>query len=632
MRNLMVIFILLLLSVGMLEAQASFGTVLVGISSNNTNPQLASAGDVITVTYQFTPTGFDEELGVVVGSSTEIGIKYLTIKWYEHPDGTGETRSSDTGCDNILEGSQNIENNVVNTKTLTFTLPSFPSLPYVMTSFRIETTLTARNPDTKVLVYSQPTISTGVGSTSFAFLSKGVRLAAPNLNNVGSLQPTTSSITAKWRAVSNANAYELDVSESQNFEDFLAGYNSLALGNVTSCVVNNLAADNTYYYRVRACGGVGSPYTTSLNSNNKAISTIEALPGIGSTYIRDSNPARINVGNYFTELHGIVSPNVIIDPAAFIPSSNDRVDVAMDYGYIITEGDTLYSGLQYNLSFNNATIGNATFTLSYLGLDYHPEEVAYYVGDLLFLASPVIIDTDNQTITFSVGGMGKETKANFGLKVVINEQDMHLPVTLTSFTSTIVARKNVKIVWVSQSETNHLGYNLLRADEKILSLAFPVNPEIICEGIDISTQVTYSYIDKETSFNSTYYYWLESISQDGTSEFFGPLTVRIGDENDNPEIPEVKPPSQLFAAFPNPFNPNTNIRYRLREPGTVKIEIYNSRGQLIRSFSSNHAAEGFYQVSWDGRDHNGNLVASGVYMYTMRTSNYTSSKKMILAK
>jgi flagellar hook assembly protein FlgD len=85
-------------------------------------------------------------------------------------------------------------------------------------------------------------------------------------------------------------------------------------------------------------------------------------------------------------------------------------------------------------------------------------------------------------------------------------------------------------------------------------------------------------------------------------------------------------------AFPNPFNPNTTLRYSLKEAGKVRIEIYNLKGQMVRSFSNDHSSPGYYQVNWDGKDAMGRKVSSGVYMYRMVSGRYHSTKKMVLAK
>ena len=90
--------------------------------------------------------------------------------------------------------------------------------------------------------------------------------------------------------------------------------------------------------------------------------------------------------------------------------------------------------------------------------------------------------------------------------------------------------------------------------------------------------------------------------------------------------------TKLENAYPNPFNPNTNIRYQLKDAGDVKIDIYNTRGQLVRSFSRTHDAPGYYQINWDGRDSSGKSVSSGVYQYKMTSGKYSATKKMVLKK
>jgi len=216
--------------------------------------------------------------------------------------------------------------------------------------------------------------------------------------------------------------------------------------------------------------------------------------------------------------------------------------------------------------------------------------------------------------------------------IVLGDVDPTLPVELSSFTATITTDLCVKIAWVAQSETNHSGYNILRAENTDLTTALKINPSLIDNGTPLGTQLSYSYTDQEAYSNMLYYYWLESIALDGASEFYGPLSVTIGDPSQDPLPPVIPIATKLMTAFPNPFNPNTNIRYSLKEAGKVNIDIYNVKGQLVRSFIAEHANPGYYQVSWDGKDNSGNPAASGIYMYRMTSGKYSDAKKMILAK
>ncbi|MBP7310703.1 MAG: choice-of-anchor J domain-containing protein, partial [Candidatus Cloacimonetes bacterium] len=215
--------------------------------------------------------------------------------------------------------------------------------------------------------------------------------------------------------------------------------------------------------------------------------------------------------------------------------------------------------------------------------------------------------------------------------VVINDNQT-LPVELSSFTATVSSELFVTLKWVSESETDHAGYNVYRAESNVLDSALRINTQIIDDGAANGTQMSYAYSDFEAYNNMQYYYWLESVSLGGISQFFGPLSVVIGNLAEEPEQPEIQLSTKLMSAFPNPFNPNTNLRYSLKEAGNVAIDVYNLKGQLIRSFKASHSSPGFYQVAWDGRDNNGQLVSSGIYMYRMSSGRYSATKKMILAK
>ena len=97
-------------------------------------------------------------------------------------------------------------------------------------------------------------------------------------------------------------------------------------------------------------------------------------------------------------------------------------------------------------------------------------------------------------------------------------------------------------------------------------------------------------------------------------------------------------PEHIYLAqnYPNPFNPRTNIDFQLSGKADVKLEIYNMLGQKITSVTQGHMTAGNYSFTWNGRNQQGSLVNSGVYIYrlTARTGHgsYILSKKMILMK
>jgi hypothetical protein len=89
----------------------------------------------------------------------------------------------------------------------------------------------------------------------------------------------------------------------------------------------------------------------------------------------------------------------------------------------------------------------------------------------------------------------------------------------------------------------------------------------------------------------------------------------------------------LHPNVPNPFNPNTTIRYDVLEGGAdVNISIFDVSGRLVRTLVDGHRAAGTWSVQWNGDDDRGRRVASGVYFYRMRAGSFVDTKKMVLLK
>ncbi|HRX77397.1 MAG TPA: FlgD immunoglobulin-like domain containing protein, partial [Candidatus Cloacimonadota bacterium] len=88
----------------------------------------------------------------------------------------------------------------------------------------------------------------------------------------------------------------------------------------------------------------------------------------------------------------------------------------------------------------------------------------------------------------------------------------------------------------------------------------------------------------------------------------------------------------LVGNYPNPFNPNTNIVFWLKEDSPVRLKIYNIRGQLVRKLFSGDMQKGIKSLSFDGRDDAGNALASGTYIYHLNAGSYQRTRQMTLSK
>jgi hypothetical protein len=112
-----------------------------------------------------------------------------------------------------------------------------------------------------------------------------------------------------------------------------------------------------------------------------------------------------------------------------------------------------------------------------------------------------------------------------------------------------------------------------------------------------------------------------------TSRYLADFTPVANDDPENNLSPMI-----LLGNYPNPFNPNTTIAFRVKSPQPIQIEIYNTKGQIIRTLKKDVKVSGDNNLIWNAKDENGRKVAAGLYLYNIKGGKFTSSKKMILLK
>lgn len=96
------------------------------------------------------------------------------------------------------------------------------------------------------------------------------------------------------------------------------------------------------------------------------------------------------------------------------------------------------------------------------------------------------------------------------------------------------------------------------------------------------------------------------------------------------------PPStagaRLIGCYPNPFNPKTTIEYVVSSEGPVRLTVFDARGRQVRVLADEPKQPGSHTVTWDGRDQDGHLLASGVYFHRIEASGVAQIGKMVLVK
>jgi hypothetical protein len=114
------------------------------------------------------------------------------------------------------------------------------------------------------------------------------------------------------------------------------------------------------------------------------------------------------------------------------------------------------------------------------------------------------------------------------------------------------------------------------------------------------------------------------------------FVLLVGDDDfvagHSEDLPSLPTKTVLHQNYPNPFNPSTIIRYEIAQRGRVEIRIYDVTGALVKVLEDRDREPGRYEVGWNAKNERGDPVASGVYLYKMKTNQFVQTKKMILLK
>ena len=169
-----------------------------------------------------------------------------------------------------------------------------------------------------------------------------------------------------------------------------------------------------------------------------------------------------------------------------------------------------------------------------------------------------------------------------------------------------------------------------QTDFILLAASLDENPDGVVNGYNPGNEYSIKiwFADSQSEISVTSY---NIIQGSNIFEVNGTSVICFSDfTSDGNLITPAK--SEISAIYPNPFNPETNIRFSTRLAGKVNLEIYNVKGQKVNTLVSGHHEAGFYQVTWNGVDNNGRKVGSGVYFTRLTTPDKQVVKKMVLIK
>ena len=190
-----------------------------------------------------------------------------------------------------------------------------------------------------------------------------------------------------------------------------------------------------------------------------------------------------------------------------------------------------------------------------------------------------------------------------------------VPVELVSFEASASGGK-VNLNWSTATETNNRGFSIERSSGSEFETIGFVN------GSGTTTERrSYSFTD-DNVLSGTYTYRLKQIDFDGSFEYSNGVEVNVFSATD----------FTLAQNFPNPFNPDTQIRFDLPAAVNVRLVVFDLLGREVRTLIDNSMPAGAYHVMWDGRDFRGLPVGTGTYIYRITAGSFSDVHKMLLLK
>jgi hypothetical protein len=190
-----------------------------------------------------------------------------------------------------------------------------------------------------------------------------------------------------------------------------------------------------------------------------------------------------------------------------------------------------------------------------------------------------------------------------------------LPVELTSFTATAKGR-GVELVWNTATEVNNYGFEIEkgRMKDELGSMNWEKIGFVEGHG---TTNAPKSYTFVDGSASGTVAYRLKQIDRDGSFEYSNQVEITIAAPKE----------FALMQNHPNPFNPATAISYTLPVAGHVTLKIYNLIGKEVATL-----VNGVQDAGVKVAQFNASQLPSGIYFYTLRTQNFSATRKMMLLK
>jgi hypothetical protein len=355
----------------------------------------------------------------------------------------------------------------------------------------------------------------------------------------------------------------------------------------------------------------GQPiYVNGVNSTFVTPHPFSMLQGTGATYtvvnaLYTWVPPQYVVSNITGNLsQEFVGTLIQVPPVLSLPA-NGTMNIPFGMVHLIWTHAPIEPGCYYEV---------------YLGTTNPPAGPPVYTGTNLYYNPPLLVAN---THYFWYVKLVCPTAAFNSPVWEFWTGDQMTPVELSSFTATVTSELFVNLTWVTQSETQVLGFNVYRSETNNVETSNRVNTNVIEAAGTSSIQHTYNLVDTEgLETNHTYYYWLENVDLTGFSTMYGPISALITE----PYTPPVNQTSLLNNVYPNPFsihaNTDVTIDVTIKTGDTGFVTVYNLLGQVVKTFKVDSSKS---LLTWNAKG-----SASGIYFIKLSTPTTNTTRKLVI--
>ena len=140
-----------------------------------------------------------------------------------------------------------------------------------------------------------------------------------------------------------------------------------------------------------------------------------------------------------------------------------------------------------------------------------------------------------------------------------------------------------------------------------------------------SSKSKYLYVDENVEIGNQYEYRIADVSYTGVITYLKTVEIEFTDNF-------ISKNFILNNAYPNPFNPVTNIRYGLPKESEVNITIFDITGRKIKTLINSRQEAGWHDIKWNGANEQNTKVGSGMYLYKIAAENFSEVRKILLIR